>query len=264
MINIIFAFLIIGVLGIVLGLGLSIAEKKLKTEKDEKLEALEAIMPGANCGGCGYAGCASYAEAVRNMTAKPGLCSPGGEALSQKMAQIMGVEAEKKERMRAFVFCRGNSEVTKSDYNYDGISSCEAASLLFGGPESCKEGCMHMGSCLKVCPSKAISKGEKGNIVVDKEKCTGCGLCVRTCPTGAMRLIPYNADFVVACGNHDSGAKARKKCAVSCIGCKICEVKVESSPFKVENFLSTNNYNLPQDKCEEASLKCPQNCIVRS
>ena len=58
------AILVISILGLLLGLGLAIADKKLAVEKDEKLIKMEAIMPGANCGGCGYAGCSGYAAAV--------------------------------------------------------------------------------------------------------------------------------------------------------------------------------------------------------
>ena len=54
--NILFAFLVVSVLGLLLGAGLAVADKLLKVKKDEKLEKLEALMPGANCGGCGFAG----------------------------------------------------------------------------------------------------------------------------------------------------------------------------------------------------------------
>ena len=88
--SIIIAFLVIGILALVLGLGLSIADKKLAIEKDPKLVALEESMPGANCGGCGFAGCSAYAEAVFKGTAEAGLCSPGGAALAQKMKSALG------------------------------------------------------------------------------------------------------------------------------------------------------------------------------
>ena len=47
--NILYAFIIVAVLGLLLGAGLAFADKALKVKKDEKLEALESIMPGANC-----------------------------------------------------------------------------------------------------------------------------------------------------------------------------------------------------------------------
>ena len=185
------AFIVIAVLGLVLGIGLQFAEGKLKVEKDEKLEELEASMPGANCGGCGFAGCSAYAAAVYKGEAEPGLCSPGGAALAKKMGEILGVEVEAKEREVAFIFCQGGADVTAKEFDYDGMGDCNAASLVLGGPNGCKEGCLHLGSCMAVCPTGAISRNEKGNLVVDKEKCIGCKKCAKVCPNGVIRMVPF-------------------------------------------------------------------------
>ncbi len=261
--SVVIAFLIVGILGLVLGLGLAIADKKLAVEKDPKLEELESIMPGANCGGCGYAGCQAYADAVFKGEAPAGLCSPGGEALARRMGEILGIEVELKERMVAFVFCRGNSAVTKTDYEYKGMADCNAAALLQGGPSACKEGCLRLGSCIAVCPAAAISRTEEGSIVVDKEKCIGCGKCAEVCPNHVIRLVPYSVEWLCACNNHENGAKVRKTCQVGCIGCKMCETKVQDSPFSVEAFLSSNDWNKDQGAAEAAAEVCPQKCIVR-
>ena len=260
--SIVIAFIIVGVLGLLLGLGLAIADKKLAIEKDEKLIELENAMPGANCGGCGFAGCTAYADAVFKGEAEPGLCSPGGAALAAKMGEILGVKVEVKERMVAFVFCRGGKDVTKPDYEYKGMADCNAAALLQGGPNACKEGCLHLGSCMAVCPTGAISRNEKGNLVVDKEKCIGCKKCTKVCPNGVIRMVPYSAKYLVACNNHESGAKVRTYCQVGCIGCKMCELKVENSPFKVDNFLSSNNYSMDQGNAGKAAEICPKKCII--
>lgn len=261
--NILFAFIVLSLLGLALGVSLAFADKKLHVEKDEKLAALEAIMPGANCGGCGYAGCSAYAEAVYDGSAAPGLCSPGGNELSKKMGEILGIEVEESERMVAFVHCSGSSDVTKQDYEYEGLKDCNAAVLLHGGPNGCKEGCLHLGSCIAVCPVGAISKNEKGDIVVDKEACIGCKACTKVCPNGVIKMVPYSAEYIVACNNHLPGGKVKKVCQVGCIGCKICQVKVEDSPFKVENFLSSNDYSASQDNAEKAAELCPQKCIIK-
>lgn len=256
------AFIVIAVLGLVLGIGLQFAEGKLKVEKDEKLEELEASMPGANCGGCGFAGCSAYAAAVYKGEAEPGLCSPGGAALAKKMGEILGVEVEAKEREVAFIFCQGGADVTAKEFDYDGMGDCNAASLVLGGPNGCKEGCLHLGSCMAVCPTGAISRNEKGNLVVDKEKCIGCKKCTKVCPNGVIRMVPYSAKYLVACNNHESGAKVRTYCQVGCIGCKMCELKVENSPFKVDNFLSSNNYSMDQGNAGKAAEICPKKCII--
>lgn len=40
--------------------------------------------------------------------------------------------------------------------------------------------------CLHSCPEKAISKNERGIVVVDAGKCNGCGDCVTACPYGMI------------------------------------------------------------------------------
>ncbi len=257
------AFLVIAILGLVLGLGLAIADHKLAVQKDEKLVAMEALMPNANCGGCGFAGCSAYAEAVCKGEAEIGHCAPGGSALAKKMSEIMGVAAvDAGERMVAYVHCRGNADVTGTAYQYKGMQDCNAVYLLQSGPYDCKEGCMHLGSCMGVCPANAISRDEKGMISVNPDLCIGCGKCTKVCPTGVIKLIPASASHVVACNNHQAGAKVRKACSVGCIGCKICQVKFPESGCKVENFLSSIDYAASCAQIGAAAEACPQKCIV--
>ena len=68
---ILFAALIVGGVGILIGFFLGISGEKFKVEVDEKEEAILGVLPGNNCGGCGYAGCSGLAAAI----AKGGLRS---------------------------------------------------------------------------------------------------------------------------------------------------------------------------------------------
>lgn len=257
------SFLVSFILALLLGLALAFSSRALKVEKDKRLEELESVLPGANCGSCGFPGCSGYAKAVFDMTSRPGLCLPGGDEVSKKMSSIMGIESVKKEKMTAYVFCSATCEDVKSEYEYEGIKDCRAASLLFSGPGMCKEGCLRFGSCLSSCPSKAIGRDENGRIVVDKEKCTGCGVCTKVCPTGAIKLVKSSDEYEVRCNSHLSGAKKNKICTKACIGCKICENKVSSSPFKVDSFLSIYSKENGEGNGEEALSLCPKKVIER-
>ncbi len=44
--------------------------------------------------------------------------------------------------------------------------------------------CMHCDepACMPVCPVKAISRGPKGEVLVDDAKCIGCHACEKACP----------------------------------------------------------------------------------
>lgn len=263
MTSILFSFLILAGLGIILGIGLSIADKKLKVVKDDRLVKLEENMPGANCGGCGYAGCSAYAEAVFKGEAQPGLCSPGGQKLADIMGQILGVEVVAKEKEVAYVFCKGGCGRTTKKYDYYGLKDCNAAAMLFSGDNNCKAGCLHLGSCISVCEQNAISKNDEGDIVVDGNLCIGCGQCTKVCPNGVIKLIPADATYAVKCNSHENGATVRKACSAGCIGCKICETKFPESGFKVDQFLSCHDYKNHGEETQKAANACPRKVIEK-
>ena len=85
--EILFPALALGAVGLVLGALLAVASKVFAVEKDEKAEAITEVLPGANCGSCGFAGCSAYADAISKGSAKINCCSPGGQAVSDKIAE---------------------------------------------------------------------------------------------------------------------------------------------------------------------------------
>lgn len=52
-----------------------------------------------------------------------------------------------------------------------------------------REKCASCGTCIGVCPERALSFDADQYILVDREKCTGCGECVDACPQGAMEVV---------------------------------------------------------------------------
>lgn len=53
--------------------------------------------------------------------------------------------------------------------------------------------CVACGSCVKVCPFKAITIYKGLWAEVSKSGCRGCGKCVRECPAGVIRLLEVKA-----------------------------------------------------------------------
>lgn len=260
--NIVNAFISVTLLGGLLGMGLAFAAKKLAVKKDERITQVEEALPGINCGACGFAGCSAYAEAIVVEHAEIGLCPPGGAESAENVSSIMGVTvAFDAAHLVAKVHCNGNRERTNYDFAYKGMEDCNAAVILHGGDKSCKYGCLGLGSCIAVCPVDAIAKTEDGRVAVDKEVCIGCKKCVEICPTGVMQMIPYDADYYVACNSLDKGAAVRKTCTVGCIGCKICEKKFPESGFVVNNFLSKLNYDSKGEGRDGAMEACPTHSI---
>ena len=58
--NIIAAIAVLGALGALFGLILSVASKIFEVKKDPREEAILSHLAGANCGGCGYPGCGCH------------------------------------------------------------------------------------------------------------------------------------------------------------------------------------------------------------
>jgi electron transport complex protein RnfB len=262
LINILYALLIVGGLGIFFGIMLALASKVLKEKKDERVSHIEEVLPGLNCGACGFAGCVSYAKAIVDGETALTLCTPGGEETSAKLARIMGVQIKiSKVKRVTQVHCCGGKTNAKYQFRYSGIKDCNALFPLYGGNKVCKAGCLGLGSCISVCPVDAIGYNEEDLVWVDKGKCIGCGNCITVCPTGVMQYIPYTADVIVACNSRDNGALVKKYCRAGCIGCAICEKQSPEGGFIVESFLARIDYGATGER-ENAKRKCPPQCII--
>lgn len=259
--GIITATVIVGVVGLIVGLFLGIAAISFKVEVDEREEAILEVLPGNNCGGCGYAGCSGLAAAIVKGEAPVNACPVGGENVGNKVAEIMGVEAEAGNRKVAFVHCKGDCNKAKSDYQYFGVEDCAMVAFVpGGGPKSCNYGCLGYGSCVKACPFDAIHVVD-GIAVVDKEACKACGKCVAACPKNLISLVPYDAKHIVACSSKDKGPVAMKVCDVACIGCGLCKKNCPSGAIEVVDFHAV----IDQEKCTKCGKcaeVCPKKCIL--
>ena len=60
----IISILVVGIIGLLIGILLSIASIKFEVKVDENEEKIRAILPGNNCGACGYPGCDGLACAI--------------------------------------------------------------------------------------------------------------------------------------------------------------------------------------------------------
>ena len=166
---IVIAILVLGSIALVAALVLFGVSKKFAVEEDPRLGQVGEILPGANCGGCGFAGCDALAKAIAAGDAPVGACPVGGQPVADKIASIMGVEADAGEKQVAFVKCAGTCEKAKQAYDYTGITDCQMAAMMQnGGPKGCSFGCLGFGSCVKACPFDAIHIVD-GIALVDKE-----------------------------------------------------------------------------------------------
>ena len=261
MTTVLYAVLVLGVLGLVFGGGLAVASKVFEVKKDPRVEEIRATLPGANCGGCGFAGCDACAAAIASGSAPVNACPVCSGEQTTHIAAIMGVEVESAERRVAFVKCAGGSRSNKK-YEYIGIEDCVGAMKIAGnGPLECAYGCLGFGSCVKACAFGGIHINQYGVAEVDREKCALCRKCMAACPRHLIIEVPYAADIMVQCSSKDKGAVSKKNCAVSCIGCKLCEKNCPSDAIHVVDNVAVIDY-AKCTSCGTCVTKCPRKVLL--
>lgn len=154
------ATLVLTLLGFSLGGGLAIAAKAFAVGEDNPLvDEIEAMLPGSQCGQCGFPGCKPAAEAMVDGSAEINCCPPGGRALVERLAELLGLDPS----------ALGETP----------------APVLASIEESLCTGCTR---CYKACPTDAIVGANKQIHAVIRSACTGCGKCKDACPEDCVHL----------------------------------------------------------------------------
>lgn len=157
MTGILTATFVLGGLGLIFGILLTVASNIFAVEENPLKGMVRAALPGANCGGCGYPGCDGLAAAIAGGKAPVDACPVGGKALAQKLAQIMDVPVVESQKEQL---------VARID----------------------QARCIGCGLCKKACAFNAISGQIKSPHEVDPALCTGCSQCVAKCPQKCILL----------------------------------------------------------------------------
>ncbi len=207
-----YAIMMMGGLGVVIGIALAVASKVFYVYVDPKVVAVDDALPGANCGGCGLPGCTANAEAIVAGKAAPNSCVAGSAELADTIAAILGVSVEAKEPDIALPGCTYGLGDADLKYIYNGINDCRAASLLSGGMKVCNSGCLGFGTCANACPFDAIEIDENKLPKVDEEKCTGCGTCERVCPKYIISLSSVTRRIMREYTTQDCTTPCQRSC----------------------------------------------------
>ncbi len=259
--QIIYAIIALGLLGLLFGLLLSMAARIFAVKVDPRVDRVKELLPGANCGACGYAGCVNFAEAyVEGRTSANG-CIPAGKETSKAIAAILGQEVTESEPVIATVFCIGDNTKAADRFIYDGIEDCAVAGRFNDGFKACRYGCLGLGNCVRACPFDAVKMGSHGLPVVDQEACTGCGLCVNACPRNLIKTLPRSDQgHLVLCSSQDRGKSVSRACSVGCIACKACIKACPQEAIEMDDKLAVIDLDKCDD-CGECVAACPPGTI---
>lgn len=76
--TILWGTLIMGSIGLIFGITLSLASQYFQVEADYRIKEVEELLPGYNCGACGTPSCNAFAtEIVSGEAGKLSRCKPG-------------------------------------------------------------------------------------------------------------------------------------------------------------------------------------------
>lgn len=255
------AIIALGTLTLLLALMLILANKKLYVYEDPRIDTVEDMLPHANCGACGYPGCRPFAEALVKGNALPGKCSVSSDEGRVNIAQFLGVALGAEEKRVARLACAGGTNVALNRAKYQGVQTCQAASLVSGGGKGCFWGCLGHGDCETVCDFDAITMNEFGLPVVDVDKCTACGDCVEVCPKDLFSLQPISHRLWVNCKNLEQGDDILEECQVGCTACGKCAMDAPGNLITMVHNLPVINYS-ESHNTQAPIQRCPTGAIV--
>jgi len=157
-------WIILGGMAAAIGVALSLAGLLLRPEEDALTIRIESLLPQTQCAQCGYPGCRPYAQAIAQGDAPINRCPPGGQALIEQLAGMLGLEDQTLDP-------RYGEEPSAPQRAQINESRCIGCAL-----------------CLKACPVDAIIGAPRFMHTVIADQCTGCALCIAPCPVDCISL----------------------------------------------------------------------------
>jgi Na+-translocating ferredoxin:NAD+ oxidoreductase RNF subunit RnfB len=256
------AILILGGTGLVFGVFIALANRKLWVWEDPRIDIVASMLPNANCGACGLPGCRAFAEQAVEGKVAPAQCTVANDATHTSIAGFLGVAAGQAVRRVARLMCAGGTDVALQAAEYRGLQTCAAATAVAGGGKGCAWGCLGLADCARVCEFDAIAMDANGLPVVDPVACTACGDCVDACPKGLFTLLPADAHLLVQCKNLVGGDEALEQCKVACTACGKCVQDAAPGLISVASGVAVVDYDRIAHAGPRAVERCPTGAIV--
>ncbi|WP_201583987.1 RnfABCDGE type electron transport complex subunit B [Psychrobacter immobilis] len=156
----------------------------LPADMQAKIARIDACLPQTQCGLCEHPdGCLPYATAIVVDNEPYNKCVPGGQPVTDAIAQIVN-PASATTTLRA----------APSQWPIDATSTrpTEVRAVIR------EDDCIGCTKCIPACPVDAIVGTGKHMHTIFTDLCTGCELCIAPCPVDCIDLVTIERELSIS------------------------------------------------------------------
>ena len=150
--------------------------ERLPVATQAKIARIDACLPQTQCGLCDHAdGCLPYAVAIVIDSEPYNKCVPGGQPVTDAIAQIINQDSSDTQPL--------NAEPSKWPIDVSSQRPVEVRAVIR------EDDCIGCTKCFPACPVDAIVGTGKHMHTIFTDLCTGCELCIAPCPVDCIDLV---------------------------------------------------------------------------
>lgn len=150
--------------------------ERLPAATQAKIARIDACLPQTQCGLCDHAdGCLPYAMAIVIDNEPYNKCVPGGQPVTDAIAQIINQDSSDTQPL--------NAEPSKWPIDVSSQRPVEVRAVIR------EDDCIGCTKCIPACPVDAIVGTGKHMHTIFTDLCTGCELCIAPCPVDCIDLV---------------------------------------------------------------------------
>ena len=150
--------------------------ERLPVATQAKIARIDACLPQTQCGLCDHAdGCLPYAVAIVIDNEPYNKCVPGGQPVTDAIAQIINQDSSDTQPL--------NAEPSKWPIDVSSQRPVEVRAVIR------EDDCIGCIKCIPACPVDAIVGTGKHMHTIFTDLCTGCELCIAPCPVDCIDLV---------------------------------------------------------------------------
>lgn len=150
--------------------------ERLPAATQAKIARIDVCLPQTQCGLCDHAdGCLPYAVAIVIDNEPYNKCVPGGQPVTDAIAQIINQDSSDTQPL--------NAEPSKWPIDVSSQRPVEVRAVIR------EDDCIGCTKCIPACPVDAIVGTGKHMHTIFTDLCTGCELCIAPCPVDCIDLV---------------------------------------------------------------------------